>query len=337
MEDIRIAIVNSSSFGRRFTEHMEQLESIGEVKRFQVDQDISGKELAEVLNGYNIIISSVTPFFTKEFFDHKDELRLISRHGIGYNNVDLDAAREHDTIVSIVAPLIERDAVAEQNITNLLNVMRQVSQSSKRVIEDKWEDRASFVGHTLYNKTVGIIGIGNTGSGVAETLNDGFRCDVLAYDPYKDQVYMNQFGAKKVELNELLERSDVICLCANLTEESYHILSEDEINRMKQDVYISNSARGALVDEEAIVNGLQSGKIAGFASDVLENEPGRSDHPYLRFENVIVTPHTGAYTKECLRGMGDKCVNDVERIIKGQRPVQSVQEISKYVENVKIS
>src|SRR5699024_3098292 len=155
------------------------------------------------------------------------------RHGIGFNNVDLDAAREHGTIVSIVPPLVERDAVAEQNITNLLNVMRQVNQSSERVKQDRWEDRASFVGHTLYNKTVGIIGIGNTGSGVSESLRYGFRCNVLTYDPYKDQMYMNQFGAKKVELEQLLEEADVICLCANLTEENYHMIDKDQINKMK--------------------------------------------------------------------------------------------------------
>src|SRR5699024_4383914 len=104
--------------------------------------------------------------------------------------------------------------------------------------------------------------------------------NVLAYDPYKDQMYMNQFGAKKVELEQLLEEADVICLCANLTEENYHMIDKDQINKMKDHVYISNSARGALVNEEAIINGLESGKIAGFASDVLESEPGRASHRY---------------------------------------------------------
>lgn len=327
----KIAIVNSSSFGKIFPEHINQLKELGDVTRFEFEQDISGKDLAQALDGYNIIIASVTPFFTKEFFEHKDELKLISRHGIGFNNVDLDAAREHGTIVSIVPPLVERDAVAEQNITNLLNVMRQVNQSSERVKQDRWEDRASFVGHTLYNKTVGIIGIGNTGSGVAESLRYGFRCNVLAYDPYKDQMYMNQFGAKKVELEQLLEEADVICLCANLTEENYHMIDKDQINKMKDHVYISNSARGALVNEEAIINGLESGKIAGFASDVLESEPGRASHRYLNNKNVILTPHTGAYTMECLRGMGEKCIDDTMKITKGIRPKTAVQNQSKYI------
>ncbi|MCZ1961128.1 hydroxyacid dehydrogenase, partial [Enterococcus faecium] len=102
MPDYHIAIVNSSSFGRVFPHHLERLKSVGDVHFFTVDQEIPGKELAELLKGFNIIIASVTPFFRRDFFENKDELLLISRHGIGYNNIDLKAAKEHQTIVSII-------------------------------------------------------------------------------------------------------------------------------------------------------------------------------------------------------------------------------------------
>lgn len=327
----KIAIVNSSSFGKIFSYHLSDLKKIGDVEFFTFDQNISGKELAEALKGYNYVIASVTPFFNEEFFKYKDELKLISRHGIGYNNVDLEAARKHGTIVSIIPALVERDAVAEQNVTNLLNVMRQVSQSSARVKNDRWEDRASFVGNTLYNKTVGVIGLGNTGSCVAETLRYGFRCRVISYDPNKTVLDMQQYGVEKVELDYLLENADVICLTANLTEESYHMINEQAINRMKNGVYISNSARGALVEEKAIIEGLKSGVIAGYATDVLEVEPGRADHPFLGFGNVVVTPHTAAYTKECLEEMGRKCVQDISDVVRGKLPVRAIQPYSVYI------
>lgn len=331
MVENKIAIVNSSSFGKVFTNQMIRLKKIGEVKHFTFDSEIKGRDLAEKLQGYNIIISSVTPFFTKEFFDHKDELKLISRHGIGYNNIDLTAAKTHNTVVSIVSALVERDAVAENNITNLMNILRRTSQSQQSVKNDRWQDRAKFIGNTLYGKTVGLIGVGNTGSCVAETFRLGFRCQVLGYDPYKTQLELAQFGVDKVELDELLGEADVICLCANLTEENYHMISTNEVAKMKENVYISNSSRGALLDERAINNGLKSGKIAGLATDVLEDEPGDSNHPYLKNENVIVTPHTSAYTMECLENMGDKCVTDCERIAKGELPERSVQEQSRYI------
>lgn len=332
MREYKIAIVNSSSFGKIFLEHIGRLKKIGSIDYFQVDNEMHGKELAKLLTGYNIIIASVTPFFTKEFFDYKDELLLITRHGIGYNNIDIDAAKEHDTVVTIVPALVERDAVAENNITNLLAVLRKTVESSNRVKADRWEDRAKFVGHTLFNKTVGVIGVGNTGSCVVEIVRNGFRCDVLAYDPYKSDLYLQSYGARKVELDELLTSSDIICLCANLTEESYHMISKNEIEKMKDGVYISNSARGALVDENAVIEGLKSGKIAGFATDVLEEEPGRKSHPYLVFDNVVMTPHTSAYTMECLEQMGNKCVTDIEQIVQGVLPERAVQPASRFIE-----
>lgn len=331
MSKYNIAIVNSSSFGKVFPEHMACLKKIGQVKHFAVDSEIKGQELAEILQGYNIIISSVTPFFTQEFFDHKDELILISRHGIGYNNVDLEVAKTHNTIVSIIPAIIERDAVAENNIVNLMTVLRQTVKAQHSVKRDQWEERAQFVGRTLFNKTVGVIGVGNTGSRVVEILRNGFFCDVLAYDPYKSELHIQSYGAKKVEFDQLLKSSDVICLCANLTEENYHMISDKEIEKMKHNVYISNSARGALVNESSIVSGLKTGKIAGFATDVLEEEPGRESHPYLSFDNVVMTPHISAYTMECLEEMGKKCVRDVESIAKGELPERSVQPYSNYI------
>lgn len=327
----KIAIVNSSSFGKKFPEHLKRLERIGPVEHFTVDGEISGRELANVLNGFNIVVSSVTPFFSKEFFDHKDDLILITRHGIGYNNIDIEAATVHDTIVTIIPALIERDAVAENNVTNLLALLRRTVRSHTKVTEDLWEQRAYFVGHSLFNKTVGVIGVGNTGSCVVEILRNGFRCDVLAYDPYKSALHINSYGGKKVSLDEMLTKSDIICLCANLTEENYHMISTEEISKMKDQVYLSNSARGALLDEEAVVSGLRSGKIAGLATDVLEEEPGRKTHPYLAFENVIITPHTSAYTMECLEQMGEKCVTDIEQVVEGKMPERAVQGKSKYI------
>lgn len=327
----KIAIVNSSSFGKMFGEHLVRLEKLGPVDRFDFDGEIPGKELAEALQGYNIIIASVTPFFTREFFEHKDELKLITRHGIGFNNVDLEAAKEHGTVVTIVPALIERDAVAENNITNLLALMRRTIESAAEVKKDRWENRADFIGNGLCGKTVGVIGVGNIGSRAVEILHYGFRCEVLGVDPNKTALEIEVFGGRKVELDELLVKAEVICLCASLNETNYHLVSKETIAKMKDGVYISNSARGALVEEAAIIEALQSGKLRGYATDVLEVEPGRGDHPFLEFPNIIVTPHTSAYTMECLEGMGDKVVSDCEAIVEGRMPQRAVQPVSPYI------
>jgi len=330
-QENKIAIVNSSSFGKMFDTHVERLEKIGQVDRFDFDSSIEGKQLAESLIGYNIIIASVTPFFTSEFFEHKDELKLITRHGIGYNNIDLEAAKAHGTIVTIVPPLIERDAVAENNVTNLLALMRRTTESAQEVKNDGWENRARFIGNGLCGKTVGVIGVGNIGSRVVEILHYGFRCEVLGVDPNKSALEIDIFGGKKVELDELLERAEVICLCASLNETNYHLISKETIAKLKDGVYISNTARGALVDETAIIEAIQTGKLRGYATDVLEVEPGHSDHPFLAYPNIILTPHTSAYTMECLEGMGDKCVSDCEAIVEGRMPQRVMQPVSPYI------
>ncbi len=146
-------------------------------------------------------------------------------------------------------------------------------------------------------------------------------------------MHIEQYGASKVELNTLLKDSDIICLCASLNENNYHMIGEKEISCMKDNVYISNSARGALVDEKAMLNGLQEGKIAGYATDVMEVEPTRATHPFLKLDNVIVTPHTSAYTLECLHDMGEKCVCDCEDVIKGILPERSVQAKSTLIKD----
>lgn len=331
---MKIAIINSSSFGREFPEHIERLGKIGTIKRFTFDQNVAGKYLAEKLNGYDFIISSVTPFFDKDFFENIDDsLKLISRHGIGFNNIDIEEARKKGVIVSIVPALVERDAVAENNITNLLALMRQTIKSSQRVKNDKWEDRAEFVGNTLYHKTVGVIGVGNTGSQVAVTLRQGFQCEVLAYDPNLSDLDLKKYGAKKVDLDTLLQESDVICMCPNLTEDNYHMINKESIDKMKDGVYISNTARGALIDEKDMIEALKSKKVAGLATDVIEVEPARSNHPYLKFDNVILTPHTSAYTRECLYQMGESCVDDVESVCLKRLPKRTVQMKSKYLKN----
>lgn len=324
MTEYKIAIVNSSSFGKWFPEHIERLEKISPVDFFRFDNDVEGKMLAMALKGYNLIVSSVTPFFTKEFFEYKDELLIISRHGIGYNNIDLDAAKAHGTKVTIVPPLVERDAVAENAVTNLLTLIRRTVEAQAAVKDNKWKRRASFMGHNLTGKTFGLIGCGNIGSRVAEIFKYGFNGRVLACDPKLNLEWANKHGIEHVGLDELLKQVDIISLNASLNETSYHILNRETFNQLGKPVYITNTARGALVDEVALIDALDSGKVLGFATDVMVEEPADNSHPYVQHDKVLVTPHTSAYTFECLEGMGEKCVTDIEKVVAGEDPDNQV-------------
>lgn len=316
MKNYKIAIINSSSFGKYFPNHLERLEKIGEVKHFTFENNIPGKELAEALQDFNIVIASVRPFFNKEFFDNKKQpLLLLSRHGIGFNNVDVVAAKEHGTIVTIVPPLVERDAVAENAVTNLLALIRQTVQSQEAVKSDEWKKRASFLGINVTGKVIGIIGSGNIGSRVAEIFKHGFNARLLVVDPNVNVDWANKNNIEIVELDYLLQNADIISLNASLNETSYHILKAPQFSLMKKGVYITNTARAELIDETALINALDNGTVAGHATDVMYVEPSYSDHPLVKHPKVLVTPHTSAYAIECLQGMGEKCVQDVENFV----------------------
>jgi lactate dehydrogenase-like 2-hydroxyacid dehydrogenase len=317
---VKIAIVNSSSFGKTFPEHIERLKALGQVDRFDVPKDMGGKELAEKLMGYSIIIASVTAQYNKEFFEHKDETLLITRHGIGYNNIDVVAATEKGTIVTKVSALVEREAVAENAVALLMDVIRRVRPASLKAKEGKWAERAKFIGYEIKDKTAAVIGFGNIGSRVGEILKNGFNARLIAYDPNLSSDEIRARGAEPVSLEELLKTADIISLNAFVDSESYHMLSDEQFSLMKKGIFIVNTARGELMDQNALIKALNEGKIEGLGLDVIENEPIDENHPLLAYENVVITPHTSAYTYECLSGMGDKVVTDVERVLRGETP-----------------
>lgn len=322
--DLRIAIVNSSSFGKYFPEHLERLRLLGQVERFDFPVTIDGRSLAEALQGYNVIIASVKPYFTREFFEHKDHTLLIARHGIGVDNVHLPSAREKGVIVTKVTPWVEREAVAELAIALLLDILRLTHEARQAVYESRWLQRARFVGFEIKDKTVGIIGIGNIGSRVAEILRHGFGAHTIAYDPYLSPQTIRHRSAEPVDLDDLLWQSDIISLNASLNEGNYHMLSHREFGLMKQGVFLVNTARGELIDEDALVAALESGKVSAIGMDVVEGEPIDGSHRLLRYPNVLIVPHIAAYTHESLRLMGEKVVSDVECVARGDLPEDRV-------------
>jgi len=320
----KIAIVNSSSFGQHFPEHIDRLAEIGSVHSFRFPPDISGDELAYALQGHEFIIASVAPRFTELFFRHKDKTRLIARHGIGFDSIDLASATRCGVVVTKVAGLVEREAVAEHAIALMIEVMRKTADGDARVRRGLWHERAQLVGFEIKGKTLGVIGPGNIGSRVCEIASRGFGARVIAHNPYQSTEEMSLFGAEKVSLETLLRESDIISLNCALTPETMGILSDREFAQMKPGVFLINTARGELIDEPALIRAIDTGKIAGLGIDVIANEPAGSDHPLVRFDNVVITPHVSAYTMESLRLMGEKMVADVECIANGRIPDEVV-------------
>ncbi len=323
---MKIAIVNSNSFGRYFPEQIEALKQLGEVKRFFFPQDISGKELAQTLQEYEYIIASVTPNFDQDFFDQSLQLKMITRHGLGYNNVDVESATKHGVYVSKVAPKVERNAVAEQSVALMMASARYTVEADQALRTQDWTARANYVGMELSGKTFGIIGLGNIGSRVAEILKNGFNGTVLAYDPYIEAARFEKYQVKKATLEELLRESDFISINASLTDTSEGLIAKEQFGWMKKEAIIVDTARGAIFDKEALIQALKEKEIRAYGADVFHEEPIDKEDPLLALPNVIVTPHIGAYTRESLKEMGDKMVQDVKDVAAGRRPKECINQ-----------
>jgi len=317
-------IVNSSSFGRVFPEHLYALQSMCEVRRADDVSDWNGKKLGAMCRGATVVIASVSPEYDWMFFRRVPGLKLLARHGIGFNNVDLDAATKHGVIVTRVAGVVEREGMAESAVMLALTIARRTIPADQAVRAGRWKDRTQFVGLELRGRTVGVIGCGNIGSRVAQLFRRGFGARVLATDPNVSGAKIRLLGAHPVSLARLLQESDIVTLHASLNPTSRGIIGKSALSQMRLGALLVNNARGELMDEKAVAGALRTGRLAGLAVDVVSREPAGRSHIFLKCPNTVVVPHVGAYTVESLRAMGEKMVADVAAVLAGKIPREVV-------------
>jgi phosphoglycerate dehydrogenase-like enzyme len=310
-----ISIVNSSTFGKHFKEHISTLEAFAEIQHVTVPSDIDADALAEKIKNSDGIIASVTPRFPRKTLEQCTKLRLLARHGIGCDNVDLVAATELGIQVSRVKGVVEREAVAEYAVALLLAASRLIPHGSQAVKNSEWASRSRMVGMELRGKTIGIIGLGNIGSRSAEILSNGFNANIIAADPYIAKERFKQFNATEVKLEELINRSNAILFHCPLTAETKRMLGKDQFAAMQKGAVLVNTCRGELVDEDALYDALHSGPLGSYATDVVEAEPIDGNHRLAKLDNALITPHLGGYSWESLHGMGQTCVDDTVSVI----------------------
>ena len=261
---------------------------------FQPDLGKDKDKLAEVIGKYDgLAIRSATKV-TEKILANADNLKVIARAGIGTDNIDKDAASKKGVIV-MNTPFGNMITTAEHAIAMMFAVARQIPEASASTHAGKWE-KSKFMGVELTNKTLGVIGAGNIG-GIVCNRARGLHMKVIAYDPFLSEDKAAKIGVEKVELQDLLARSDFITLHVPLTEHTKNILSRENLAKTKKGVRIINCARGGLVDEAALAELLKSGHVAGAAFDVFSVEPA-TENPLFGLPNVVCTPHLGAATTE---------------------------------------
>lgn len=261
---------------------------------FQPDIGKDKDKLLEMIGDYDgLAIRSATKV-TEKLIAAADRLKVIGRAGIGVDNVDIQAASRRGIIV-MNTPFGNSITTAEHAIAMMLAVARQLPEANASTQAGKWE-KSKFMGVEITSKTLGVVGCGNIGSVVA-TRGIGLKMRVIAFDPFLSEKRASELGVEKVELEELFRRSDFITLHTPLTDKTRGVINAEAIAMMKDGVRIVNCARGGLIVEKDLVEGLKSGKVAGAGIDVFETEPA-TDNPLFGMANVVCTPHLGASTSE---------------------------------------
>ena len=259
----------------------------------------------------------------KQFLKKTPNLILISSSGAGYDTIDVPACTDAGILV-VNQTGGNAEGVAEHAVAMILNLFKRIGESDHALRRGWNEPRTNLMGRDLLNKTVGIIGLGNTGSRVAEICKLAFNCEILAYDPYIKEDLFEKKHASKTELSELLTKSDVISVHVPLNKETKNMINKDTFKKMKKGSYFVTTARGSIHNEDDLYECLSEGHLAGAGLDVWDYEPPSSTHKLLQLENVIASPHTAGVTEDSRNKMSAFVATQLLDIFDGKDPVRPV-------------
>jgi D-3-phosphoglycerate dehydrogenase len=255
---------------------------------------------------------------TDEVLDRLPNVAVVARYGSGYDNVDLDAATAHGVVVANV-PNFCVDEAATHALTLALTCHRRVVQYDRAVRAGEWDWTARADQIRFQRQTVGIVGFGSIGRRMAE-LVDGVGADLVVYSRSTGQAELSKYDAEKVTFDELLERSDVVSIHTALSEDTYHLFDAASFEAMKESAILVNTARGDIVDQDALHDALEGNEIALAGLDVLAEEPPAPDEPLLGHDDVVVTPHFSWFSQSALDDLQRGVAEEVVRVLDGGRP-----------------
>jgi D-3-phosphoglycerate dehydrogenase len=279
-----------------------------EITSEHLEKDVLKDKIKEI----DVLIVRSATKVTKEILEHADKLKIVARAGMGLDNIDVDTAKLKGITV-LNTPGQNSLSVAELVIGMVLDIYRHITRGTIGLKNEQWEKK-QLEGFELSQKTFGIIGFGYVGKNLAQLLK-GFQTNTLVYDVFEiSEEEQKNYNVRQVTLEELLQNSDIISLHIPKNEKTYHFISEPQIKMMKDGAVIINAARGGVLDENAVLKYLKNGKLLGVGLDVFEEEPPKGDlyKELFALQNVVVTPHIGASTKEAQERVG---INIIDRVV----------------------
>jgi len=300
----------------------------------------SREELINKVKDKDGLLCLLTDKVDSEVMDAAPNLKVISTYSVGFDHIDVEAATKRGIYVTHT-PGVLTDAVAEFTICLLLAITRKILDADRTIRSGQWNKPWNpffLTGPELKGKTLGIIGMGRIGRAVAEKIK-GFGMKIIYYDVYRNERAEKELGVEYKDLDTVLKESDFVSLHVPLTKETKHMIGERELKLMKTSAYLINTARGPVVDTDALVKALKERWIAGAALDVFEQEPLPPDHPLIKLENVVLAPHIASATIEARQRMAELAARNLIAVLKGEEPPALVNpEVKKVrpLEQVKI-
>lgn len=262
----------------------------------------------------------LTPRVTSASLTGCDDLLAIGRFGVGYDTVDVDSCTAKDVLVMITAGAVDRP-VAEATIGWMLALTHHMLVKDRLVRTGRWDDRSKYMGCELRDRTLGVIGLGGIGRQLVSLLQGFGMRQPIAFDPFVPAKILEELGVRSVGLDELLSTADFVSVHCPLNEKTRGLIGAAQFQRMKREAYFLNTARGGIVDEDALFDALQNCRIAGAALDCFEEEPVTNPHRFGELENVILAPHSIAWTDELFRDIGRTACQSMLDLSNGLRPL----------------
>ena len=282
------------------------------------DRTMTEDELIERIAGASAMIAGSDKVTRRLLETGRDTLKIVAKQGVGYNTIDVAAAKEFGIAVTIT-PGANSQSVADLTMGLILSAARNIPAMDRAIRAGKWY---RHTGTELDGKTLGIVGMGHIGGGVAKRAH-AFGMNILAYDVYPNASYTREYGVQYNDLDTIFRAADFISLHAPALPETIGMVNRERLKMMKPSAYLINAARGELVNEGDLAEALQTGEIAGAALDVYASEPPQVTE-LMRCENITFTAHAGAYTHEAIVGAGVMAAEEIIRVLSGQEPKYNV-------------
>lgn len=307
-------LITPRSFASISKNPMEMLEEKGyEIIKNETGKPLNNKEMSVLIEDVDGIIIGIDDL-NAGIIKQAHNLNVISKYGVGVDNIDIEAATTQGIVITNT-PKANIDAVADLTFALMLALARRIPEADRETKAGYWK---KFIGTSVWRKKLGVIGLGKIGRQVVKRAR-GFEMEILCYDIIQDEEFARQFGVRYIDLETLLKESDYITIHTPLNNATKGMIGYKELEMINENAFLINTSRGGIIDEKALYDALKNNKIKGAALDSYKEEP-LENSPLVELENIIMTSHNGAYTKEAINNMGIQAAQNLIDVLEGREP-----------------